>query len=144
MVLCNIIVTQVALKNYSINVFGRKHVRVCSISYLETDAAYAVNKLICIKSNILRFPFGTNNNITFSNQNAHQVLNICSDMEMVCDFNGNVDIELVDLRAGDAQGNFQIMSLMLDIKDIPNPPLPEQHYKHDFAEHKESHHNKKK
>lgn len=139
MVLCNIVITQIAKKDYVVNINGRKRVKVCNITYIEPNVDAGTHKLICIRSNILRFPYGTNNNLTFVNQPAHQVSNIAGDMWMDCEFNGTVDIELVDLR-GNAQANFNIATLMLDVCDYELPEMEEQHYKH--PELKPKHHKK--
>jgi len=146
MVLCNIVVkltdgTPGNVISYPININGRKRVKICNISYLESGA---VNKLIQIRSSVLRMPHGnvsntvgatpatgSNNFITFSSQPAHNVANICSDMNFICDFNGFIDIQLVDVYGSvNLAGSFQAMSITMDITDDDEIALPNLYSQH--------------
>lgn len=135
MVLCNIVVNSIAKNNYFVGLSGRKRVKVCNIGYIE---AAATNKLIQIKSDVLRIPYGNNNYIVFANQNAHQISNVCSDMVLICDFNGYVDIELVDL-LGSNQTQFTRFYMILDITDDDEIALPDL-----YSQHPELHKHKNK
>lgn len=127
MVLCNIIVNSIAKNNYFVGLSGRKRVKVCNMAYTETNKN--TNKIIQIKSDVLRVPYGNNNSIVFSNQNTHQISNVCSDMVLICDFNGYIDIQLVDL-LGDAQGTFVNFYMILDITDDDEIALPDLYSQH--------------
>lgn len=131
MVLCNIIVNSIAKNNYFVGLSGRKRVKVCNMGYLETSAAggTGTHKLIQIKSDVLRVPYGNNNSIVFTNQPAHQISNVCSDMVLICDFNGYIDIELVDL-LGNNLATFVRFYMILDITDDDEIALPDLYSQH--------------
>lgn len=136
MVLCTLTINTIAKQNYFIGLSGRKRVKICNMAYTETNKN--TNKIIQIKSDVLRVPYGNNNSIIFSNQNTHQISNVCSDMVLICDFNGYIDIQLVDL-LGDAQGTFVNFFMILDITDDDEIALPDL-----YSQHPELHKHKNK
>jgi hypothetical protein len=130
MVLCTLIINTIARQDYFVGLSGRKRVKICNMGYLETGAAggTGTHKLIQIKSDVLRVPYGLNS-IVFTNQPAHQISNVCSDMVLVCDFNGYVDIQLIDI-LGNNLVTFVGFYMILDITDNDEVALPELYVNH--------------
>jgi len=130
MVLCTLIINTIARQDYFVGLSGRKRVKICNMGYLETGAAggTATHKLIQIKSDILRVPYGLNS-IVFTNQPTHQISNICSDMCLICDMNGYIDIQLIDI-LGNNLATFVGFYMILDITDNDEVALPELYVNH--------------
>lgn len=114
MVLCQVIVDIAERHLYPINVFGRKKVRICKVDY-----QYSADngEIIYLESDILRLPLGNFPYFTFVPVGTYQVGNIHSDMELICDFNGNLDITVRDWVTRDIASDFELLVLTLDITD---------------------------
>lgn len=116
MVLCQIYSADATSQLYAINVFGRKRVKIVKIEYMQ--AGGATDKIIALKSSVLRLPYGNAPYFVFATNPNHQVGNIHSDLETNCDFNGNFDLEVLDTATGAQPAGFSKICLTLDIKDL--------------------------
>ena len=70
---------------------------------------------MALKSNFLRMPYGNAPYFVFATNPNHQVGSIHSDLELVCDFNGNFDLEILDTATNAAPAGFGKICLTLDI-----------------------------
>jgi hypothetical protein len=131
MVLCTLTINTIARQNYFVGLSGRKRVKICNMGYLETGAAggTGTHKLIQIKSDILRVPYGNNNSIVFTNQRTHEISNVSYEMCLICDMNGYIDIQLIDL-LGNNLATFVGFYMILDITDDDEVALPELYVNH--------------
>ena len=114
MVLCQIYTLDATAQTYTINVFGRKRVKIAKLDYLCTGT----DKIVALKSNFLRMPYGNAPYFVFATNPNHQVGSIHSDLELVCDFNGNFDLEILDTATNAAPAGFGKICLTLDIQDF--------------------------
>lgn len=114
MVLCQVYTESAAPQLYNINVFGKKKVKIVKMDYMYT----AGDRMIGLRSNILRMPYGNVPYFIFVNNPNHQVGNIHSDLEFEANFNGNLDLEIFDVTTNAAPAGFQRLCLTLDITDI--------------------------
>lgn len=119
MVLCQVIVRNAQPQLYQIGIYGRKKVRLCRLDY-RYDAAPGddPNQALYLHSDILRLPFGNFPYFAFMPVSAYQVSNIHSDMEFVCDFNGNLDIAVRRVTDNAVTTILGILILTLDISDV--------------------------
>jgi hypothetical protein len=114
---------------YQINSFGHKRIVLLGISY--NQAAGSSTKNIALRSDLLRVQKGFYPYFLFTTQQSSFVISTGqSDIAFDSNINGNLDITFVDLATNVFPTNFVSCILYLDIQDIPNPPLLEQHYKH--------------
>ncbi len=113
MVLCQIYTADASPQLYAINVFGKKKVKIVKLDYLCTGT----DKIIALKSSILRLPYGNAPYFVFASNPTHQVGNVHSDLELSCNFNGNFDLEVLDTATGAQPAGFQKLCLTLDISD---------------------------
>jgi hypothetical protein len=117
MVLCQILISTPNLTLYPINVFGNnKRVKIVRIDYRYN--AGGQDKIIVIQSNILRLPLSNYPYFLFSANNNHQIGNINGDLVYEdVNFNGNLDIMILDAETQAVPTNFVTMVLTLDISD---------------------------
>ena len=116
MVLCQIYTTDATAQTYAINLFGRKKVKIVKVDYVFT--AGGSDKIIALKSNFLRLAFGNYSNFCFASNSVHQIGNIHSDLELdTKDFNGNFDLEVLDVATNVQPIGFLKLVLSLDITD---------------------------
>jgi len=113
MVLCQVYTTDATSQLYTINVFGKKKVKIVKIDYIWTGT----DKIIVLKSNILRVPYGNAPYFMFANNSNHQVGNVHADLEFDCNFSGNLDLEVIDMATGTQPAGFVKLCLSLDITD---------------------------
>ena len=117
MVLCQIYTTDATAQTYAINVFGRKKVKIVKVDYVYT--AGGTDKIVALKSNFLRIPLGNYPNFCFATNPNNQVGNVHSELELeVKDFNGNIDLEVLDTATNTQPAGFTKLCLSLDITDI--------------------------
>lgn len=119
MVFAQIVVNIKSRRLYNVGIFGRKKVRICGITYNDDDEKgnHTPSKLIVIKSDTLSLQYGTDRHFVFpSKQSNHYSFN--SDIEFICDFNGQLDIEIIDKATNTNPTTFTSLILYLDISDI--------------------------
>ena len=115
MVLCQIYTTDATAQTYAINVFGKKKVKIVKIDYLFTAGG---DKIIALKSNFLRIPYGNAPYFMFANNSNYQISHIQGNLELECNFNGNFDLEVLDTATNAIPAGFIKICLTLDITDI--------------------------
>lgn len=121
---------------YQLNAWGQKHIVLLGLSYVQTAGSSV--KAIGLQSNMLRVNRGPYPYFIFSTQQANFIISPGqTDIRFESNLNGNLDINLIDLSTKALPADFVSCILYLDIQDVPNPPLPEQHYKHSPAKHSE-------
>ena len=121
---------------YQINTWGQKHIVLLGISYVQTNAA--TTKTIGLQSNLLRVTRGPFPYFIFSTAQSNFIVSPGqTDIAFDSNVNGNLDLNLVDVATNAFPANFVSCIVYLDVQDIPNEPLPVQHYKH---EHPHKHH----
>jgi hypothetical protein len=99
---------------YNVNLFGKKKVKIVKIDYMYSAGT---DKMIGIKSDILRIPYGNIPYFVFSTNSSFQVGNIHSDLEFETNFVGNLDLEIIDTLTDYAPLAFVKMCLTLDIQN---------------------------
>jgi hypothetical protein len=121
MVLCQVYVNNADVNPsnlYTINVFGKKKVKIVKIDFKAVNLQNApVYYNIQLQSNILRLPYGNVPYYTFKTNPNEQIGNIHSDVEFIANFNGNLDLKVVNKDTNDVPLYFVDMVLSLDISD---------------------------
>jgi len=117
MVLCQVYVNAATPNLYNINVFGKKKVKIVKIDYRAANAGNPVYHSVRLLSSILRVQYSNVPYFMFHSNPAYQIDNIHGDLEMICNFNGNLDIELFDNDTNARPQYFVDMILQLDITD---------------------------
>ncbi len=117
MVLCQVIISDPAVTNYNLNLFGRKQFKLIKVDYRYT--AGGIDKLIVIQSGHLRVPFSNYPYFIFSVNGNHQINNIHGNIifnDVALD--GSLGLRVLDFETGLAPTNFTYLVLLFEVTDF--------------------------
>jgi hypothetical protein len=108
-----------ARAEYPCNLFGRYKARLQTITYVDQVAAQS-DRLIRIRSDCIKTPYGTSRDLLFCNNDAHTQPNPQGEWYVEIIANGTIDVELLSSIVYDGSANniFKFCILTFDVEPI--------------------------
>jgi hypothetical protein len=108
-----------ARAEYPCNLFGRYKARLQTITYVDQVAAQS-DRLIRIRSDCIKTPYGISRDLLFCNNDAHTQPNPQGEWYVEIIANGTIDVELLSSIVYDGSANniFKFCILTFDVEPI--------------------------